>query len=108
MNIKTQNHKDFIRLLISLFLISVFFFVMITSSAQASTFTLPRIAPTTFVPRTVHYFYNIEKANVNDIETLDYLLANQDLFLDYNSRGFVFSDTMNAHWLEHKLTSVSA
>lgn len=105
MNMKIQDHKDFIRLLISLILISIFFLLIITSSSQASVLSMNQIAIESY---SYNPLQNMLAMDIDNPVTLDYFLANQDLFLENVSKGFYFSEVMNSIWLSNNITSMAA
>lgn len=105
MNMKIQDHKDFIRMLISLILISIFFLLIITSSAQASVLSMNQIAIDNYVYISLQ---DVLEIDLNNSEILDYFLANQDLFLENIPKGFYFSEVMNSIWLSNNITAIAA
>lgn len=107
MNLRSHEHKDFIRFLISLVLISAFFLLIINSTRAAT-------LPANYVPVKAETQYKInsllslKNLDLEDKHLHDYFLANQALFSDDNTKGFYLSELLNSLWISNQIASISA
>lgn len=108
MKLRMKEHKDFINIFTSLVLITLFFLLIITTSAKEAD-ALPHysVVPVVTFSQTFET-KAIENLDLNNEQVLDYFLANLDLFSDDIDRGFNFSESMNSLWLGERLLSTSA